>query len=113
MKPYNKNCKTANIKSSIKIAGATFKVTLLNKNAFKNCKKLTKVTIGANITKIGANAFSGCKNLKTITVKTTKLKSIGAKAIKSINSKAKFKLPKKLKKKQVTKYNKMIKKAKR
>ena len=108
LKPYNKFCKTANIKKSVKIAGATFKVTAINKNAFKNNKKLTKVTIGARVTKIGANAFYGCKNLKAITIKTSVLKNIGGKAFKGINKKAKIKLPKKLKKKQVKKYKKMI-----
>ncbi len=46
----------------------TYKVTSVAKNAFKNCKKITKVTIGDNVTSIGDNAFSGCTKLKTVTL---------------------------------------------
>lgn len=108
MKPYNKNCTKATIPATVKIGGVKFKVTALNKNAFKNCKNLSKVTIGKSVTKIGANAFNGASKLKTITIKATKLKSIGRNAFKGINAKAKFKVPKK----QLKKYTKMIKKAK-
>lgn len=108
MAPYNKNCTKATAPDFVKIAGVKFKVTEINKNAFKNCKKIKSITFGKNITKIGANAFSGCAKLKTITIRTTVLKSIGSKAFSGINSKAKFKVPKK----QIKKYTKMIKKAK-
>ena len=97
-KPYNKNCKTAIVKDTVKIAGVTFKVTAVANNAFKGCTKITKVTIGKNVIQIGKNAFNGCKRLK----------NVGANAFKDINSKAKFKLYKK----KYTKYKKMIKKAK-
>ena len=60
---------------SIKINGATYKVTSIAKSAFKNNKKLKTVTIGKNVSKIGENVFSGCKKLKTITIKSTKLKA--------------------------------------
>ena len=46
----------------------TYKVTSVAKNAFKNCKKITKVTIGDNVTSVGESAFSGCINLKTVTI---------------------------------------------
>ena len=108
MKPYNKNCTKATIPATVKIGGVTFKVTEVSNNAFKNCKNLKKVIIGKNVTKIGSKAFYGCKKLKSITIKTTKLKKIGSKAFKGINSKAKFKVPKK----KLSKYKKMIKKAK-
>ena len=108
MAPNNKNCTKATTPDCVMIAGIKFKVTEINKNAFKNCKKLTKVTIGKNITKIGAGAFSGCSKLKSISIRTTKLKSIGKNAFKGINSKARFKVPKK----RYSKYKKMIKSAK-
>ena len=113
MKPYNKNCKTANVKKSTKIAGATFKITAINTNAFKKCIKLTKINIGANVTKIGKKSFYGCKNLKTIYIKTAKIKSIGSKAFYGINKKAKFKVTKSIYKKKTLrkKYTKLIKKA--
>ena len=109
--PYNMNSKSINIKDKVKIASVMFSITEINSYAFINCKNLTKASIGVNITKIWANAFTGCKKLRSINVKTTKLKSIGSKAFKDISSKAKFKIPKKLKKTQTIKYKKMIKKA--
>lgn len=98
--PLKKTMKTVSVPSTVKINGYTFKVTSIGKNAFKNNKKLTKATIGANVTKIGANAFSGCKKLKKITVKTKKLKtkSIGKNAFKNIYKKAVISVPKSKKK---------------
>ena len=107
-KPYNKNCKTATVKATVKIAGVTFKVTTVEKNAFKGCTNLTKVTIGKNVTQIGKNAFNGCGNLKTIIIKAVNLKKVGTKAFNGINYEAKFKLYKK----KYSKYKKLIKKAK-
>lgn len=47
---------------------------------------------------IGKAAFKDCKNLKNITVKSTKLKTVKANALKGINKKATIKVPaKKLK----------------
>ena len=45
------------------------------KNACSGCKKATKVTIGANVTKIGSKAFYQCSKLKSITIpkKVTKI----------------------------------------
>ena len=86
------------IPATVKVKGVSYKVTSIAKNAFKNNKKLKKVTIGANITSIGANAFSGCKVLKNVVVKSTKLKTIGKNAFKGIQKKAVIKVPaKKLK----------------
>lgn len=89
---------TVTVPATVKVSGVTYKVTSIAKNAFKNNKKLKKVTIGANITTIGANAFAGCKNLKTVDIKSKKLKSVGKNAFKGIHKKAVFKVPaKKLK----------------
>ena len=98
--PLKKTITSVSIPSTVKIDGYTFKVTAIGKDAFKNNKKLTKVTIGANVTKIGANAFSGCKKLKKITVKTKmlKAKSVGKNAFKNIHGKAVISVPKAKKK---------------
>ena len=111
MGPYNKNCKKANIKNTVKLAGATFKITQINTAAFKGCKKIKTVTIGANVTSIGKEAFKGCKKLTTIKIKSLKLKKIGKKAFGSINSKAVFNVSKKIKSKVLKNYKKLIKKA--
>ena len=103
----NKNIKTVTIPDDVVLNGVTYTVTEIAPNAFKNCKKLTKVTIGKNIIKIGKNAFSGCKNLKTITIKSTKLtkKSFGKNAFKGISKKATITVPKK----QYKNYKKWLK----
>lgn len=84
------------IPASVKIKGKNYKVTSIAQNAFKNNKKLKEITIGKNIISIGKNAFKGCKNLKNIKINTQKLKlkNVGSKAFKGINSKAVIKAPK-------------------
>ena len=91
----NKKVKTVTIPNKITYNGTTFKVTSIGANAFKNYKKLTKVTIGSGITSIGKQAFSGCKALKNIAIKTKKLivKTVGSKAFKGIYKKASIKVP--------------------
>ena len=96
--PASKTKTSAAIPATVKVNGVSYKVTSIAKNAFKNNKKLKKVTIGANITSIGANAFSGCKSLKNVVVKSKSLKKVGKNAFKGIQKKAVFKVPaKKLK----------------
>lgn len=108
MAPYNKNCTKAAVPDKVKLGGVSFKVTEIQKNAFKNCKKITSISIGINVIKIGANSFNGCSKLSKITIRTTKLRSIGANAFKGIKSNSTFRVPKK----QLNKYSKMIKNAK-
>lgn len=93
------------IPDTVTVDGVVYKVTSVSKNAFKNNKKLKKVTIGKNITKINANAFYGCKNLKTITIKSTQIKSIAKNVFRGINPKAKIKVPKS----KLAKYKKLFK----
>ena len=83
-----------------------YKVTSVSKNAFKNNKKIKKITVGKNIKSIGSNAFSGCKNLRTIIVKSKQIKTIGKNAFKGIHSKAEIKVPKK----KLKSYRKMFSK---
>lgn len=85
----NKNIKTITIPATVKIENETLKVTVINKNAIKNCKKATKLVIGKNITTIGKQAFYGNKALKNISIKSTKIASIGKKAFANGNKKAK------------------------
>lgn len=90
MKPANKNIQTAIIPDTVKIGQKTYEVNDIADNAFKNCKKLKKVTIGKNVSVIGINAFYGCKNLRSITInsKTIADYSVGANAFKGLNAKA-------------------------
>ena len=89
-----KNPTSAAIPDTVSIGNKKYSVTQIAPNAFKNKKKLKKVTIGKNVAKIGSKAFYGCKNLKTIIIKGKKLKSVGSGAIKGINKKAVIKAPK-------------------
>ena len=66
--PKNKNLTEVKIPSTISINGITYKVTGIAKNAFKGCKELTSVSMGANVVTIGANAFSGDSKLEKITI---------------------------------------------
>ena len=77
--------------------GQRFRVTAIGNNAFKNQKKLRKVTIGKNVRVIGKRAFFNCKKLKTITIKSKMLtkKTVGAKAFRGIYARASVKVPKK------------------
>ena len=104
----NKVKTSVTIPTTIKIKDATYKVTEISTNAFKNNRKLKKVVIGQNIVRIGKNAFYGCKKLTAITIKSSRLtlKNIGKNAFKNTSPKATVKVPKK----QKVLYNQILKK---
>lgn len=108
VKPKSKKVKTVTIPATVKKGGVTYKVTSVADNALKNCKKMTKVTVGKNVTKIGKNAFYGCKKLKKIIIKSKKLKSVGKNAFKGIKKNATIDVPNSKK----SKYKKFMKKKK-
>lgn len=110
VKATDKKMKNVTISGTVNINGYNFKVTSIGAKAFRNNKKLKKITIGANVTSIGKQAFSGCKALKTITVKSKKVKKVGSNAFKGINSKATVKLPKMSKSKWNKYKNKFVNK---
>ena len=90
----NKKKKSITIPATVKYANQTITVTSVAKNALKNNKTVTSVTVGKNVTSIGASAFQGCSKLKTITLKSTKIKSFGKNCVKNIHKKATIKCPK-------------------
>ena len=102
-----KNVKKVSIPATITVKGVKYKVTAVSKDAFKNNKKVTQVTIDKNVNNIGKNAFYGCKNLKKVIIKTTKLtkKTVGKNAFKGIHKKATIKVPKK----KLNAYKKLLK----
>ena len=98
--PKSKGTKKLTVPDSLELWGLDFPVTAVKANAFRGMKKLTSVTVGANVAKIGKAAFYKCAKLKNIVLKTAKLtsKSVGAKAFKGVYKKAKVTVPaKKLK----------------
>ena len=104
-----KNVKKVSIPATITVKGVKYQVTAVSKDAFKNNKKVTQVTIDKNVKNIGKNAFYGCKNLKKVIIKTTKLtkKTVGKNAFKGIHKKATIKVPKK----KLDAYKKILKDA--
>ena len=85
------------IPATVKVNNVTYTVTSIAAKAYKGNQKLKKIVIGKNVSKIGKEAFLNCRNLKTITIKSTKLTSVGAKAINGIHKKAKITCPAKKK----------------
>ena len=77
--PLDKKATKVKIPATVKIDGVTFKVTSIEKNAFKNNKKVKTVTIGKNVTTIGDNAFYKCTALTKISI-PSKVKTIGKNA---------------------------------
>ena len=56
------------IPNTITVDGKEYPVTGISKNAFKNNKKITSITIGNNVTAIGDYAFYGCTKLTTVKI---------------------------------------------
>ena len=97
--PKSKTKKKLTIPATVKMNGCSYQVTAIADNAFRNCSKLKKITIGKNVTAIGKNAFYQTKKLKQITVLSTKITKVGKNAWKGIHKKAVIKVPKKKRKK--------------
>lgn len=104
---------TITIPASVEKDGYTFKVTAIDKNVFKGCKKkLKSVIIGTNVTEIGANSFNKCSKLKSIRfMSTTAPKKVGKNAFKGIKSACKIFYPKSMSKSELKKLKKKMKSA--
>lgn len=95
-----KNLKQAVIPATLRIQGHKLKVTSIGKNAFRNCKKLKRITIGSNIQKIGSGAFRSCIRLKKIFIQTKQLRKLGKHAFGGIPEKVSVRIPKGISRKQ-------------
>ena len=80
-------------------------VSVIGKNAFYKCKKLKKVTIGTGLTQINPGAFRGVKKGCTITIKSLKLKKISSRIDQSV-SRMTVRVPKR----KYTAYKKLLRK---
>ena len=110
-KLLNKKVFKVTIPATVTIDGYTFKVTAISDKVFKKAASLKRVVIGANVKTIGKNSFSQCKKLAAITFKGTNAPKIGKNAFQSVKSKVKVTVPKKMKKAQLKKLQKAMKKA--
>lgn len=111
VKMAKKTAKKIVIPSSVTIDGYTFKVTAINAKVFQKAKKLTTVTVGANVKEIGAKAFYKCTKLKKVIFKGVKAPAIGKQAFKGTAAKCKVTTPKKMVKKQRNLLKTRLKKA--
>lgn len=85
--------KTAAIPANVTYNDVTYKVTAVSNHAFQKCKKLTKVTIGKNVTTLGKEMFSKNRKCKTVIIKSGKLKKVAANAFKDLSKKASIEMP--------------------
>lgn len=99
----NPKAKTVTIPNTITVDGINYKVAEVGANAFKNNKKVKKVTIGANVVKIANKAFNKCPSLRNVIIKTTLLtkKTASKKCFSKVHKKMVIKVPKKVKKSYV------------
>ncbi|WP_167956533.1 leucine-rich repeat protein [Anaerosporobacter faecicola] len=82
------------IPSTIKINGATYKVTEVYDQAFDNCYYTKTIVFGSNITKIGNLGLPSWNNVQKIQIKTTKLKTVKKKAFSEVSDSAVIEVPK-------------------
>lgn len=96
----NPKAKTVTIPNTITVDGINYKVAEVGANAFKNNKKVKKVTIGANVVKVANKAFNKCPSLRNVIIKTTLLtkKTASKKCFSKVHKKMVIKVPKKVKK---------------
>lgn len=59
------------VRDKVKIVEIKSKIKTIEKELFKNCKKLTQVTLPETIEKISDGAFSGTENLTSLTIPNT------------------------------------------
>ena len=105
----NKKLQTAVIPATITKGGKEYKVTKVCRNAFKKCKKLEVVILGANVKEVEDDAFSGKANLIRVETAGFVLNKIGDDAFDSADENTLFLL----KADNYKKYEKLVKKIKR
>lgn len=97
VKSRNKSAKIVKVPAKITVNGGTYTVTAIADKAFRNNKKITKITIGNNVRTIGSSVFYNCKKLKTVTL-GKKVETIGNNAFGKCTALTKITIPVKVKK---------------
>ena len=93
LKPKSKK---VTIPASATLGGVKYKIVTVKSNALKGYKKMTSLTIGANVTKIEKRAFAGNNKLTSVKVTGTKIKTVQKNAFKGTGKKMTVTLPKQL-----------------
>ena len=96
------------VPATITIGSDSYKVVGIAANAFKNYKNIKNITIGDNVASIEKNAFPNCAKLTKLTFKTSKV-TLKKKAFGKVKKTVKIKASKTLKKDK--KFKKSLKKA--
>lgn len=78
-KPVSGGATSVTIPPVVTVNDVSYKVTSIAKNAFKDNRKITKVTIGSNVSDIGSNAFYNCTKLTKVTIGRN-VKTVGTSA---------------------------------
>ncbi|KSV58412.1 leucine-rich repeat domain-containing protein [Acetivibrio ethanolgignens] len=89
----NKKKATVTIPKTVKVDGISYKVTAIEKNAFKNNKTIKKLVISDSVMTIGTSAFQGCTSLKTV-ILGKNIKKIGKNAFSGCKSLKEIRIPK-------------------
>ncbi len=98
--PVSRSVSVVHIPSYITIKSRVYSVTAIYQRAFYGCKALRAAVVPSTARQIGPQAFAGCKKLKRIYIVSRLLRkhTIGLKAFKNIHKKAKFYVPRDLRK---------------
>ena len=77
------------------LTGVTFgnNITEIKSGAFQNCTNLTDVTFGGNMKTFGSYAFNGCTKLASVTLNSTTPPAIDSSSFEGISSTCKFYVP--------------------
>ncbi|WP_035766089.1 leucine-rich repeat protein [Butyrivibrio sp. NC2002] len=86
----NKSIKNVSVPSTIAKGGKVYKVTKIEKNAFKKCTKLETVMLGSYVKEIGKSAFTGKTKLIRVETLGYELNKVGKDAFKSANENTLF-----------------------
>lgn len=73
----SKNARKVTIPATISIRGKRYRVTMLGKKSFANCKRLRRVVIGKNVRYAKAGVFRGDIRLKKVIIQSKKMKKWG------------------------------------
>jgi Listeria/Bacterioides repeat len=90
LKAVSSKTKSARIPKSVKIGGRSYAVSSIEKNAFKDAKGISSVTVPENVEAIRNGAFSGAAELKKIKLEGNGLKAVGPEAFKNTRKRLKI-----------------------